>query len=181
VVLVAIKKRGPPRRARILSKTLTGVETAAVARKVLKHGAARASRGYPLGRRWPRPVTACPKRDWRKAVLDKTDAVGLQLGVEDFGSFATEALTDHPQDKKADIIYIDEAEGLACIAQGYMGKDWGKTEAKANKASDLNTAVAWLFQTPINDVPPAISEIHRLKAVALVTGCKPCSGQRPAK
>jgi hypothetical protein len=22
---------------------------------------------------------------------------------------------------------------------------------------------------------------HRLKAVALVTGCKPCSGQRPAK
>jgi len=73
VVLVAIKKRGPPRRARILSKTPTGVETAAVARKVLKHGAARASRGYPLGRRWPRPVTACPKRDWRKAVLDKTD------------------------------------------------------------------------------------------------------------
>jgi hypothetical protein len=25
------------------------------------------------------------------------------------------------------------------------------------------------------------SENHRLKAVALVTGCKPCSGQRPAK
>jgi hypothetical protein len=25
------------------------------------------------------------------------------------------------------------------------------------------------------------SEAHRLKAVALVTGCKPCSGQRPAR
>ena len=28
---------------------------------------------------------------------------------------------------------------------------------------------------------PRLSEIHRLKAVALVTGCKPCYGQRPAK
>src|SRR5208282_3860327 len=89
-------------------------------------------------------------------------AVGLQLGMEDFGSFATEALTDHPQDKKADIIYIDEAEGIACIAQGYMGKEWGKAEAKANKASDLNTAVAWLLQTPIGDVPPAINEQAKL-------------------
>jgi hypothetical protein len=26
-----------------------------------------------------------------------------------------------------------------------------------------------------------LSENHRLKAVAPVTGCKPCSGQRPAK
>jgi hypothetical protein len=50
-------------------------------------------------------------------------AVGLMLGVEDFASFATETLTDHPQDKKADIIYIDEAEGIACIAQGYMAQD----------------------------------------------------------
>jgi hypothetical protein len=89
-------------------------------------------------------------------------AVGLQLGVEDFGSFAIDALTDHPQDKKADIIYIDEAEGVACIAQGYMGREWGKAEAKANKASDLNTAVAWLLQTPISDVPLAINEQAKL-------------------
>jgi len=88
--------------------------------------------------------------------------VGLQLGVEDFGSFATEALTDHAQDKKADVIYIDEAEGIACIAQGYTGKEWAKPEAKANKASDLNTAVAWLLQTPIADVPPAINEQAKL-------------------
>jgi hypothetical protein len=71
-------------------------------------------------------------------------------------SFATESLTDHPADKKADIIYINEAEGVACIAQGYTAQDWGKQEAPANKASDLNTATAWLLQTPINDVPDAI-------------------------
>lgn len=83
-------------------------------------------------------------------------AVALHLGEEDLGSFATDSLTDHPADKKADIIYINEAEGLACVAQGYTGKDWGKQEAPANKASDLNTAAAWLLQAPIDDVPKAI-------------------------
>jgi AIPR protein len=83
-------------------------------------------------------------------------AVALHLDVEDLASFATESLTDHPADKKADIIYINEAEGVACVAQGYTGKNWGKQEAPANKASDLNTAAAWLLQTPINDVPEVI-------------------------
>src|ERR1039457_2185999 len=77
-------------------------------------------------------------------------AVALHLDVEDLGSFATDSLTDHPSDKKADIIYINEAEGVACVAQGYTGKDWGKQEALANKAGDLNTAAAWLLRAPID-------------------------------
>jgi len=72
-------------------------------------------------------------------------AVALHLDVEDVASFATESLTDHPADKKADIIYINEAEGVACVAQGYTAQDWGKQEAPANKASDLNTAASWLL------------------------------------
>lgn len=83
-------------------------------------------------------------------------AVALHLDVEDTASFATESLTDHPADKKADVIYINEAEGVACVAQGYTAQDWGKQEAPANKAADLNTATAWLLQTPISDVPDAI-------------------------
>ena len=83
-------------------------------------------------------------------------AVGLHLGVEDLASFATESLTDSPNDKKADIIYIDEAEGIACIAQGTTAADWGKAEASANKASDLNTAAAWLLQQPIAEIPNQI-------------------------
>ena len=63
-------------------------------------------------------------------------AVGLHLGVEDLASFATDSLTDSPDDKKADIIYVNEAEGIACIAQGTTAADWGKAEAPANKASD---------------------------------------------
>ncbi len=60
-------------------------------------------------------------------------AVALHLDVDDVASFATESLTDHPADKKADIIYINEAEGVACVAQGYTGLDWGKQEAPAKK------------------------------------------------
>ncbi len=89
-------------------------------------------------------------------------AVALHLEIEDIHSFAAASLTDHPSDKKADIIYIDEADGLACVAQGFVAKEWGKPSAKANKASDLNTAAAWLLQTPIDDVPPAIQGHARL-------------------
>ena len=80
-------------------------------------------------------------------------AVGLYLGVEDLSSFATESLTDSPDDKKADIIYINEADRIACIAQGTTATHWGRPSAPANKASDLNTAAAWLLQRPIADVP----------------------------
>jgi hypothetical protein len=83
-------------------------------------------------------------------------AVGLHLDIEDMASFATESLTDHPADKKADIIYINEAEGVACVAQGLTAENWGKQEAPANKASDLNTAAAWLLQRPIEEVPDVI-------------------------
>jgi hypothetical protein len=94
-------------------------------------------------------------------------AVGLYLGVEDFATFATASLTDHPDDKKADIIYIDEAEGVALIAQGKTAKDWGKKEADANKANDLNTAAAWLLQQPIDDVPVQIRQHAKLLREAL--------------
>ena len=83
-------------------------------------------------------------------------AVGLHLGVEELATFATDSLTDGPNDKKADIIYINEAEGIACIAQGTTATDWGRAAARANKASDLNTAAAWLLQQPINQIPEAI-------------------------
>ena len=83
-------------------------------------------------------------------------AVALHLRVEDLASFATDSLTDGPDDKKADIIYINEAEGIACIAQGTTAADWGKAEASANKASDLNTAAAWLLRQPIDEIPETI-------------------------
>ena len=95
-------------------------------------------------------------------------AVALHLDVEDLGTFATDCLTDHPADKKADIIYISEADGVACVAQGYTGKQWGRQAAPANKAGDLNTAAAWLLRSPIEDVPDTI----RAQAKLLRDGLK---------
>ena len=83
-------------------------------------------------------------------------AIALHLSIEDLASFATESLTDQPDDKKADIIYINEAEGVACIVQGLTSQDWARQSAPSNKASDVNTAAAWLLQTPIEDVPDTI-------------------------
>ena len=40
--------------------------------------------------------------------------------------------------------------------QGYVATT-PKTEAPANKAIDLNTAAAWLFSTPIHELPAQIS------------------------
>ena len=97
-------------------------------------------------------------------------AVGLHLGVEDLATFATDSLTDGPNDKKADIIYINEAEGIACIAQGTTAADWGKPEAQANKASDLNTAAAWLLQQPIDQIPEVIRGQAKLLRDGLVQG-----------
>lgn len=97
-------------------------------------------------------------------------AVGLHLGVEDLASFATDSLTDSPNDKKADIIYINEAEGVACIAQGWTGASWGRTEAPANKASDLNTAAAWLLRKSIDEIPEQIRGQAKLLREGLEQG-----------
>ena len=79
------------------------------------------------------------------AQRDALYALALYLGIEDLATFAIESLTDLPNDKKA-VIYVNEAEGLACVAQNLTSPDWGKQEAPANKADDLNMAAAWLLQ-----------------------------------
>jgi hypothetical protein len=78
----------------------------------------------------------------------------LRFEIEDIDAVATNSLTDSPNDKKCDLVYVDKESQIAVIAQGYLCK---KTvlpdEAPANKASDLNTAVTWLLSTPINELP----------------------------
>ncbi|WP_139990896.1 AIPR family protein [Paenibacillus paridis] len=76
----------------------------------------------------------------------------LRLQLEDIQSVASDALTDGNDDKKCDLVYIDEEEGLAIIAQGYHSQK-DRHSAPANKASDLNTAVTWLFNEDIKNLP----------------------------
>ncbi|HNP19717.1 MAG TPA: AIPR family protein [Fulvivirga sp.] len=79
----------------------------------------------------------------------------LKYGIEDIQSIAADSLVDGYNDKKTDLVYINEELGHAVIAQGYYTKK-KKTEAPANKASDLNTAITWLLQEDIDKVPKQI-------------------------
>ncbi|MFE0405178.1 AIPR family protein [Streptomyces nigra] len=90
-------------------------------------------------------------------------AIQLALDVEDVDSLAAVALTDGSDDKKCDLVYVDQDSGRAIIAQGYFSTR-DKASAPANKASDLNTAVAWLFGAEQDSIParlrPARDELH---------------------
>jgi len=78
----------------------------------------------------------------------------LRFEIEDIDAVATNSLTDGFNDKKCDLVYVDKESHIAVIAQGYFcSKTTLPSEAPANKASDLNTAVVWLLSTPINDLP----------------------------
>ncbi len=71
-------------------------------------------------------------------------ALQIRYQIEDIGEFASSCLTDNGGDKKCDLIWVNRDEGFAIIAQDYFSSK-EKKEAPANKASDLNTAVAWVL------------------------------------
>lgn len=87
-------------------------------------------------------------------------ALGLQYNIDDLDAVGAESITGGGNDKKCDIFYFDKEEGRCVIAQCYMSEK-PRASAKANKASDLNTAISWLLTTPIAKVP------EELKANAL--------------
>src|SRR5262245_62140725 len=77
-------------------------------------------------------------------------ALELRFGVEDLDTVASTSLTDGPDDKKCDLVYVDVDAGVAVVAQSYTAADPSKAEARAAKASDLNTAAAWLLTRPLD-------------------------------
>ncbi len=79
--------------------------------------------------------------------------LALYLRLDDISEFAADAITEGKNDKKVDICYLDYPEKKALIAQSYFSTNWGKNEAPANKASDLNTAIAWLLSASETNIP----------------------------
>jgi len=79
-------------------------------------------------------------------------ALGLYFEEPDLAALASEALMDGPDDKKIDFIYLDHDIGRIIFAQGYFS-NLKKDSAPSNKASDLNTASAWLISGNLDDVP----------------------------
>lgn len=85
----------------------------------------------------------------------------LYTNVDDIDSVATNSLTDNSDDKKCDLLHIEKDTGVAIIAQSYISDDMSKKEAKSNKASDLNTAAAWLLRDDISDLPETLKSAGR--------------------
>lgn len=84
-------------------------------------------------------------------------AFDLKFDIEDIDSFASENIVENNNDKKCDLIYIDYESKTAIVTQSYFAKTI-KKEAKANKASDLNTAGGWLLSSDITKVPATIKD-----------------------
>ncbi|MEU1901724.1 AIPR family protein [Nocardiopsis dassonvillei] len=79
----------------------------------------------------------------------------LKFGIEDIDSVAAVALTDDKNDKKCDMVYIDRDNGIIVLAQSYHSER-SRKGAKANKASDLNTAASWLLAGDLSTLPEAL-------------------------
>ncbi len=86
-------------------------------------------------------------------------ALQLRFDIDDIMSVASESLTDGHNDKKCDLIFTDRELGIAVVAQAYNKKNVQDSDlAPSNKASDLNTAAAWIFASNTDEVPEQIKE-----------------------
>lgn len=84
--------------------------------------------------------------------------MGLYLDCSDLAALGDESLTDQFDDKKIDFLRIDDERRKIYIVQGYYSKK-EKDSAPANKASDLNTAAAWLTTGDITKLPARLQEV----------------------
>lgn len=98
-------------------------------------------------------------------------ALGLYLEESDLEALAGEALTDGPNDRKLDFIYLDTDNRRILFAQGYFSDAVSpKDSAPANKAADLNTAAAWLFSGNLDHVPEQMRPAIDACRIALQDG-----------
>lgn len=83
-------------------------------------------------------------------------ALQLRWGIADIDGVAAAALTDHSNDKKCDLVYVDRDAGRVVVAQGFFSPKDDLVAAPANKASDLNTAVTWLLSGDLEKLPETL-------------------------
>lgn len=84
--------------------------------------------------------------------------LSMYIDFPDKFQLGSESLTDGTDDKKIDFIKIDRDLNKIVFAQGYYSSKKNDS-APANKASDLNTAAAWLFSGDTKDIPSPLREI----------------------
>ncbi|TFD28964.1 AIPR family protein [Cryobacterium cryoconiti] len=82
-------------------------------------------------------------------------AAQMKLGIDDIEAFAANALTDHSNDKKCDLVAVVNDGTKIVLAQGYLANS-AKASAPEDKAADANTAVSWLLAGPLETVPETL-------------------------
>lgn len=87
-------------------------------------------------------------------------AMSMYLDEPDPDQLGVDCLTDQPNDKKLDFLFLDTDSRRIVFAQGYFTEKLGGT-APANKASDLNTAAAWLMSGDLEKVPKDVADAIR--------------------
>lgn len=95
--------------------------------------------------------------------------MSMYLDEPDSNMLGVDCLTDQPNDKKLDFVFLDTEDRRLVFAQGFYSEKNGGS-APANKASDLNTAAAWLISGDLSKVPDAIADIIRSCRIALEAG-----------
>jgi len=97
--------------------------------------------------------------------------MGLWLGTLDTRTLEMANLLDGPDDKKIDFFDLASDTGVVTIAQSFESPDWSKQSPPASKASDLNTAIAWLLDSDLDQIPrPSIRAAAEELRDALIGG-----------
>ena len=95
--------------------------------------------------------------------------MSMYLDVPDSMQLGIDSLTDGPNDKKLDFLHLDADNRRIVFVQGYYSSKKG-AEAPANKASDLNTAAAWLLSGDVAKLSTTLADSIRLCRQALDAG-----------
>jgi hypothetical protein len=88
-------------------------------------------------------------------------ALQLALRLEDVHSIASSVLTDGPDDKSCDLIYVDRDAGRIVMVQGYEADNPSRVAAPQGKAASLHQAASWMFSQDLGHLP------QRLRAGAV--------------
>ncbi|MGD0666020.1 MAG: AIPR family protein [Bryobacteraceae bacterium] len=88
-------------------------------------------------------------------------ALELRFRLDDIHTTALNALTDDPDDKQCDLVYVDRSSALAVVAQAYEARDSTRRAAPSKKATDLNTAASWLLSRHLSELPEKLRPAAR--------------------
>jgi hypothetical protein len=102
-------------------------------------------------------------------------ALQLSLGLDDIHTVATSALTDGPDDKSCDVIYVDRDLHSVVLIQGFeSGSPERKQQAPGAKAASVHQALTWILGDISEEQVPARlrsarNEVHQALADGVIS------------